>query len=282
MNQKIVDQWLSEEAKSMLRVQLSDQVTSTNDLLKDQAAEGAPHGTVLAAAMQTKGKGRRGRSFYSPDNTGLYLSILLRPKMEAQDSLAVTTMAAVSAASAIERLILETKGESVRCEIKWVNDLLLSGKKIVGILTEGAFSNGKRTPDYLVMGIGFNVWEPEGGFPEEIRDIAGAILKGKAEDGIREILTALFVNEFIHTWNIYESTGKRVYMDSYRERSCVLEKSVVLLNADHLPVEGEPPVTVVAIGDEAELIVEYPDGRKRSLSSGEVSIRTQKDGRSEG
>lgn len=298
MERSIVDQWLSEEAKQALMIELADQVTSTNDLLKEAAQKSAPHGSVLAAAMQTKGKGRRGRSFFSPEDTGLYLSILLRPSMEAQDALAVTTMAAVSAAVAIEKLLKEVTGENLTCQIKWVNDLLLRERKIVGILTEGAFTGGKTVPDYLVMGIGFNVWEPKGGFPEELRSIAGAIMPGKSDvpvnlkglgngspdregelaspkrEGVREQLIALFLNEFIYTWNTYEKTGKREYMDSYRERSCVLGKTVTMLNADHLPVEGEPPVRVVAIGDEAELIVEYPDGKRRSLSSGEISVRS--------
>ncbi len=283
MDRAIVDQWLSEEAKMALTIELADEVTSTNDLLKEAAAKGAVHGSVLAAAMQTRGKGRRGRSFFSPEDTGLYLSILLRPSMEAQDALAVTTMAAVSAAVAIEKLLKEVTGESLSCQIKWVNDLLLRERKIVGILTEGAFTGGKMVPDYLVMGIGFNVWEPKEGFPEELRNIAGAIMPSDKEkqgstadsrEGVREQLIALFLNEFIHTWNAYEVTGKREYMDSYRERSCVLGKTVTLLNADHLPMEGEPPVKVVGIGDEAELIVEYPDGKRKSLSSGEISVRT--------
>lgn len=283
MDRAIVDQWLSEEAMAALTIELADEVTSTNDLLKEAAAKGAVHGSVLAAAMQTRGKGRRGRSFFSPEDTGLYLSILLRPSMEAQDALAVTTMAAVSAAVAIEKLLKEVTGESLTCQIKWVNDLLLRERKIVGILTEGAFTGGKTVPDYLVMGIGFNVWEPKEGFPEELRNIAGAIMPSDKEkqestannrEGVREQLIALFLNEFIHTWNTYELTGKREYMDSYRERSCVLGKTVTLLNADHLPMEGEPPVKVVGIGDEAQLIVEYPDGKRKSLSSGEISVRT--------
>ena len=113
-----------------LSIRVVDEVDSTNSVLKRMAAEGAPQGSVLIAERQSAGRGRMGRSFYSPPGTGLYMSLLLRPCMEAQRATLVTTSAAVAVAEAIERLA----GEAA--QIKWVNDVLFHGRKVCGILTE--------------------------------------------------------------------------------------------------------------------------------------------------
>ena len=128
-----------------------DCVTSTNDLLRAAAAEGAPEFTVIAAQRQTAGRGRQGRAFFSPPQTGLYLSMLLRPDMPAEDALRVTPMAAAAAARAAE----QCAGRPV--QIKWVNDLLLDGRKICGILAEAQFSAQTGKPDFIVLGIGINL-----------------------------------------------------------------------------------------------------------------------------
>ncbi|MCF0136064.1 MAG: biotin--[acetyl-CoA-carboxylase] ligase [Lachnospiraceae bacterium] len=256
-----------------LKLQVHEEVTSTNDLLKDMALEGAPGGTVLLAAAQTGGRGRMGRSFYSPPGTGLYMSLLLRPSMKAEPALAVTTLAAVAAAEAVERLP-NVKGQ---CSIKWVNDLELRGRKIAGILTEGRISPGGAEAEYLIMGIGFNVREPEEGFPRAIAETAGAIYPpgtSKAdEDFVRERLASGFLNAFMERWTAFEETGIPAYMEEYRRRCSVLGKTVTLLGADHLPLPDQPAVTVVGIGDGAQLIAAYPDGSRKCLSSGEISIR---------
>ena len=115
-----------------VKLHVFDSVTSTNDLLRDAAANGAPEFTVFAAKQQTAGKGRQGRQFYSPPQTGLYLSILFRPQIRPEDTLALTPMAAVAAADAVE----QCTGQNV--QIKWVNDLYRNGKKVGGILAEQA------------------------------------------------------------------------------------------------------------------------------------------------
>ena len=115
-----------------LAVEVQPVVTSTNTLLRQQAEAGAPEGTVLAAVTQTAGKGRRDHSFFSPPDSGLYISFLLRPELAAQEALALTTCAAASVALAIEDCA------GVDAQIKWVNDVFCRGKKVCGILTEAA------------------------------------------------------------------------------------------------------------------------------------------------
>ena len=115
-----------------LYINVERTVTSTNILRKEKAALGAPEGTVLIASSQTSGRGRFARKFYSPENSGIYMSILLRPRMPAENAVLITTAAAAAVAVAAENL------SGKKTEIKWVNDVLINGKKICGILTEAA------------------------------------------------------------------------------------------------------------------------------------------------
>ena len=153
------------------KLELRDRVPSTNALLREQAFSGAPEGTVLLAASQSQGRGRMGRPFFSPADTGVYLSLLLRPKT-GEAAGRVTTMAALAACQAVSALSGQDAG------IKWVNDVFLNGKKVSGILTEATFSLEDGTPDYVVLGAGFNLYAPQGGFPEELADVAGAFCPG--------------------------------------------------------------------------------------------------------
>lgn len=260
-----VRKYLKKEYQT-IQLDVRETVDSTNTLLIRKAKDGCPEIAAAIAAEQTAGKGRRGRSFYSPVNTGVYLSLLLRPKMEAAESLSMTTAAAVAVSVAIEKVF----HKPVR--IKWVNDVYCEGKKVVGILTEAAARPGSSMLDYAVVGIGVNIWEPEGGFPEEIRQIAGSILKRdeRRKEPVRSQIAAEILNQFL---DLYPSLGKYGYMEEYRQRSMVLGQQVKILDVNHEPVPGEPYVTVKGIGDHAELFVEYPDGHQRTLLSGEVSIR---------
>ena len=160
-----------------LRIQVVDRVDSTNSAMKRMAAEGAPHGSVLIANEQSAGRGRMGRSFYSPPGTGIYMSLLLRPHTDAQRATLVTASAAVAVAEAIEQLA----GEPV--QIKWVNDIFLDDKKISGILTEAAFGLESGVPEYVVVGVGINACAPEGGFPPELAEIAGSLWQSPVPDG---------------------------------------------------------------------------------------------------
>ena len=268
---------LSEYWTPRLRVEVLDEVVSTNTLLKTRGAEGAPAGTVVIADTQTGGKGRLGRSFYSPNHTGLYISVLLRPSdMNPAKALHITTMAAVAACEAIEDVAEDSVSRPM---IKWVNDIILEDRKVAGILTESAINATSGKIDFAVLGIGLNVYAPEGGFPEEIKEIAGAILPIEIE-GARSRLAAAFLNHFFERYACVSNSENEAkqnqileeYVKAYKARSIVLGKSVNVI-----PTGGGERRTaqVLDITDDCNLLVAYTDGEceEAMLSSGEVSIR---------
>ncbi len=244
-----------------VRLHVFDSVTSTNDLLRDAAANGAPEFTVFAAKQQTAGKGRQGRQFYSPPQTGLYLSILFRPQIRPEDTLALTPMAAVAAADAVE----QCTGQKV--QIKWVNDLLLGGKKICGILAESQFSDAD-TLDYVIVGIGINLLEPPQGFPPEIKDIAGAVYpqNADAEAAFRDCAAAL-ISALMRE---YRGLTEKRYLAGYRSRLCMLGQTVTVCENG-----TERPAQALAVDDDLRLLVRYPDGTEQWRATGEIRIRIQ-------
>lgn len=250
---------------SHLQLELREEVSSTNTVLKEEAAAGAPEGRVLLARRQTAGKGRLGRGFYSPEETGIYMSLLLRPALPPKDCLLITTAAAVAVAEAIEKVTAQ------QAEIKWVNDVYCHGKKVVGILTEGGMASEGGRLAYAVLGIGINVWQPEGGFPAELASVAGSVMQEEKKDRqLRSRLAAAVLNEFML---IYPKLTEKKFMDLYRKRSFLIGKTIKLLRADHEELPGYPPVKVIGIGDDAQLLIELPDGKRQEVYCGQVSAR---------
>ena len=215
------------------------EIDSTNRVAKDLARQGAPHGTAVLAERQTAGRGRLGRSFFSPEG-GLYLSVILCPQCPPEERLLTTPMAAVAVCRAVECLCGVSPG------IKWVNDLYLEGKKLCGILCEG-------TEAAVIVGIGLNLKAPEGGFPSGIPAVA---LELAVE---RQVLAEEIRRQLLQPG---------VFLPEYRRRCLILGKTVTV----H-PVSGEPyEARAVDIDDRCRLIVESCRGRE-TLDSGEVSVR---------
>ena len=230
---------------------------STNLELKARAAA-LPAWHTLIARRQTGGRGRMGRSFYSPEGSGLYMSVLLRPQLAAEDAPLITTAAAVAVCRAAEAL------GSDRAEIKWVNDVLIRGKKVCGILTEAAAGTAPGTLDWAVLGVGINVTEPAGGFPADIAAVAGAVFPSPGQE-LRARLAAEFLRQF---YVIYTALPDRAFAAEYRSRSCLAGRYVDVLR-------GETSRRALALGvdDACRLLVRYEDGTEEALFSGEVSIR---------
>ena len=128
-----------------------EELDSTNSYLKEMAAKGAQEGTIIIANRQSAGRGRLGRSFFSPEEKGIYMSILLRPDISLERAVLITSMAAVAVAEAIEQV------SGIQTKIKWVNDIFLNKKKVCGILTEAGIDAETGTLEYAVLGIGVNV-----------------------------------------------------------------------------------------------------------------------------
>ncbi|MBP5661816.1 MAG: biotin--[acetyl-CoA-carboxylase] ligase [Clostridia bacterium] len=186
-------------------VTVLDETDSTNTRLKAMASEKA-EGAVLVARKQTAGRGRGGKTFFSPAG-GLYLSVLVKPRDPAVFT-RLTMMAGVAAAEAIE--VIAGK----QAKIKWVNDIFVDGKKVCGILAE---SDARGTA--AVVGAGFNLLPPAGGFDKTIAEIAGAVLEREPADASRlaaEFLNRLFV--FLR--------GERPFFDEYRRRSLLIGHTV--------------------------------------------------------
>ena len=235
-----------------MTVEWLSEVTSTNTLLKQRGIAGAPHGTALAARRQTGGRGRMGRSFCSPEG-GLYMSVLLRPT--APDLNLLTVAAAVAAAEAAEGVVRRPVG------IKWVNDLYLDGRKVAGILSE---SFADEAGDLcVVVGFGVNLVTPPGGFPEEIREIAGALLPAEAP-GLRERLA----EDILHRFLPYaEAAGERAFLPGYRARSLLCGREIAFFR-NGIPMSG----TVLGVAEDGGLRVRAPSGEETVLHSGEVTL----------
>ena len=234
-------------------------VDSTNRLLRTLAEQGAPEGAVVIALEQTGGRGRMGRTFYSPADTGVYLSLLLRPvNADPRQTVTLTAAAAVALCQAIEAV-------SGKCpQIKWVNDVFLEGKKICGILTEAAFGLESGAPEYVVVGAGINAYAPEGGFPPELQEIAGALWDSPVPD-VKNKLAAEFLNRF---WALYAAGDPSAYLADYRRRSLVVGKDITVIAGGR-----ETPARAVGIDENCRLLVRYESGETAALSYGEVRIR---------
>ncbi len=240
-----------------LDIHVYDTIGSTNTSLKEWALKGKNEGTVIISQEQTEGRGRLGRRFLSPQSTGIYFSILLRPRFSAEHSLCITTAAAVAVSDAIEEL----SGE--KAYIKWVNDIFVKDKKVCGILTEASIDFESGGLDYAVLGIGINVFEPDGGFGEELNNIAGAVFD-KREDGIRQKICAKVIDNF---FDIYENLPNNDYIVKYQNRSYLNNKEVKL-SVGRETVSG----VVVGVDDSARLMVKLENGELRAFNSGEASI----------
>ncbi|MBR2751314.1 MAG: biotin--[Clostridiales bacterium] len=255
----VSSQGVKKYLKKDLDITVMEEVASTNTVVKELAMAGEREGKTVIANSQTGGKGRMGRKFFSPRNSGVYISVLLRPDaMLPERALKITTMAAVAASRAIE----EVTGKEAL--IKWVNDIFVEDRKVVGILTEASMSMESGHLEFAVLGIGFNVYEPEGGFPEELKTIAGALLSEKMPDAKNRIAAA-FLNHF---FEIYDDVEHLHYEEYYKEKSLVLGKDV-----DVLAASGTRRAKVLDITEDCNLVVCYDDGSKTVLSSGEVRIR---------
>ncbi len=246
-----------------LDISVFSSVTSTNTILKEMAEQGAKEGTVIIAEEQTAGRGRTGKQFYSPKGTGIYISILLRPDIPAEESLFLTTSAAVATARAIEDV------SDKRALIKWVNDIYLEDKKTCGILTEGAFNVETGKLDYAIVGIGINVCIPDGGFPDNIKDIATAIFD-KQTDSInkRSILIANLLDYFMEYYKDFKSKS---YVKEYIERSMIIGKTITVIEGSKTSV-----AKAIDIDKNCRLKVQFEDGTTKWLSSGEVSTKIHK------
>lgn len=256
LNRVEIARWLK-EGEIGTPMEIYDEIDSTNNRAKQLAMQGAAHGTVVLARQQTVGRGRFGRKFFSPENSGVYISFVLRPSLPAERAVMITSMAAVAVARAMERVA------DVKASIKWVNDVYLGTKKACGILCEAGLDFESGQMQYVVAGIGVNVGRMD--FPPELREIATSI----SNECGRDISRSRFCAELINEMNaLYPQLESGAFMAESRARSNVIGRDIVVLRG-----EERYPATAVDIDDRGNLLVRREDGSEAVLQSGEISVR---------
>ncbi len=227
---------------------------STNTEAKRLAGEGSENKTVVIANEQTAGRGRMGRSFFSPKDTGIYMSVILRPTMNVADSGLVTTAASVAVCRAIRKVYGLTP------EIKWVNDILLKGKKVCGILTEAGLDFESGMVEYIIVGIGLNVTTTV--FPENLKS---AVSLQDSGSKLRNKFAAFILSEL---FNLTDKLNPRDFIEEYRKYSVVIGKDIEIIQRGQRTYG-----TALDIDENGGLAVRLQNGNVVTLTSGEISIR---------
>ena len=234
-------------------------IDSTNTRAKEMAAKGAAHGTVLIADRQTGGRGRMGRSFHSPAGSGIYMSVILRPQCNATELMHLTCATAVAAAEGIE------KATGLHPGIKWTNDLVIGHKKLGGILTELSVT-GTGMVDYAIVGIGINCTQKAEDFPEEIRSIATSLEYSTEKSVDRASVIANILTTLDTICKDLQSVSQ--ILARYRKNCITIGQEISLVRGEEIR-HGK----ALDVDDAGALLVEFPDGHRENIQSGEVSIR---------
>ena len=238
-----------------------EDIPSTNNEAKRLAIEGAEDGTIVVSEAQGAGKGRLSRGWFSPKGKGIWFSVILRPNFLPQDAPKCTLMAAVAIVRAARKF-------DIQVGIKWPNDILYQGRKLVGILTE--MSAEMERINYVVIGTGINVNLLPEDFPPEVKDIATslAIIKGEKLSRVKlfaEIITAM---EDLYLSAQQEGFGP--VLDEWRQYTVTLGQEVNVIGINET-FSGR----AADIDEDGALLVDTADGRCRVLA-GDVSIRPRK------
>lgn len=261
-NELLSSQSISKHLKTdIFDIKVYKEVESTNSMLKLEADSGASEGHVIIAEQQTKGRGRRGRSFFSPESTGVYMSLLLRPKISAYESLSITTCAAVAVAQAIEM------NSNKEAKIKWVNDIFLDDKKVSGILTEASMDLEGGGLKYAILGIGINVFAPTNGFPKELENISTSVFDNHENSGERRSKLIADILEIFMSY--YKTLEEKTFLSEYRNRSMILNKEINVIKGEN----NIERAFALDIDENFRLKVQNEQGEIEYLNSGEVSIR---------
>lgn len=239
-------------------IDVHSSVTSTNNLLKDLANNGEKEGKTIVSSHQSAGRGRLERNFYSPEDTGVYFSFLLRPKIEASQSIFLTSMSSIAVNEAIFTITEQNS------QIKWVNDIFFNDKKVCGILCEVSFTMENFSLDYVILGIGINVYKPQNDFPDEISEIAGFLLENPIDD-VRNRLVANILDNFLRLYNEFD-TKKLAQL--YKSQSYVLGKDIFVIKGHE-----QKKARVLDIDDNCGLVVKYENNQLETLISGEISTK---------
>ncbi len=230
---------------------------STNTRAKDLAVRGAPEGTLVISERQTKGRGRKGRSWFSPSQGGIYISLILKPSISPSEAPKITLLTAVVVAEALRSLT------GLSAIIKWPNDILIDGKKVAGILTE--MSTEMDTIDHIVVGLGLNVNTPD--FPDDIREKATSLFieTGKHFPRVR------FIQEYLkwyeEYYEIFKRTGFEPIIKRWKELTNIIGKRITVEMISK-KYSGE----VQDIDKDGVLILKDNTGKSHRIIFGDVTL----------
>ena len=235
-----------------------EQIDSTNDWAKEIFAQHPEEGLVLLAGTQTRGRGRHGRYWHSEPHTGLYLSIVLRPKIKRECFALLTLMAGVACATAMNEFA------AAQAKLKWPNDILLGEKKLGGILSEYCLSGNDE--EAVVIGIGLNVNQSE--FPDELEPTATSLKMATGSEQDRLEVTVALLNHLDREYISFLDHGPDPMLAEWRRLSMLVGRQVILLRGSE-KVAG----TALGLSQTGNLLLRTDDGRELSFDSGEVSLK---------
>ena len=228
--------------------EIFDKIDSTNTYARNVLKDGK----VIISDMQKNGRGRMGRNFYSPEDNGIYMSVVLKVDKEYSDLDLFTVAIASITLSAIEKVT------GKNCFVKWVNDIFLNDKKVSGILCENVLSKDGKKIEYIIIGIGINVKSVKD-FPMDLKNIAGCI-----EEIDRNILIAEILKG---TQTLRKDFNLKKYLKLYKEKSMVINKNIsFFLNSKEYSGKVED------INDKGNLVVRIPNGDIKIIKSGEIRL----------
>ena len=235
---------------------------STNTRAKELAAQGAPEGTMVIAEKQTKGRGRRGRNWFSPPGGGIYFSLILRPAISPGETPRITLMTAVVLAETLISLI------KLKLKIKWPNDILVNGKKLAGILTE--ISTEMDAVNYIIVGLGMNVNTRFEIFPQEIKENATSILIEKGKQFPRVRLIQNYLKLYEQYYDMFKKNNFEPIMKRWRELADIIGKQI------RVDVIGKTHIgKVIDVDNDGVLILKDDHGGLQRIFSGDVTLARQ-------
>jgi len=235
----------------------SKEIDSTNRKARDLADEGAPEGTLVLSEAQIRGKGRKGRTWFSPPKGGIYISLILRPTISPVDAPKFTLLTAVAIAEALLSMT------PLNINIKWPNDILVNGKKIAGILTE--MSTEMDAVNYIVVGLGLNVNTPK--FPEAIQGIATSIFIETGKVFPRVKIIQEYLARYEAYYDMYKKIGFDSIIDRWKDLSEIIGKKV------EVEVIGNQFIgKALDIDSDGALILKDEQGGVHRIISGDITL----------
>lgn len=239
-----------------------NETDSTNTRAKELAAQGAPEGTLVIAEKQTEGRGRRGRSWFSPPGGGIYFSLILRPVISPGETPKITLMTAVVLAETLISLM------KLKLRIKWPNDILVNGKKLAGILTE--ISTEMDAVNYIIVGLGLNVNTQFEQFPQDIKGNATSILIENGKQFPRVKLIQHYLKLYEIYYDMFKNNDFEPIMKRWRELADIIGKQI------RVDVIGKTHIgKVVDVDNDGVLILKDDQGRLQRIFSGDVTLARQ-------